>query len=316
MKFQSSVDRIVGKVTDEEKKLIAREMEKRFLTQYATRNLVERQKSAEDLQMIELADSETSKVLRHYDENPFSIPSGNIHFIDSDKWNLREGTAGITRPQYQSILLRDDRSRSILYAHIFHEMLHFKSHYAVQVPTEEGLEPLEDYRLGLSVHSRNIKKEYFHNLNEAVTEELTKRYVLTAFNGPMFAKERDQFVAFRSAQNLKGNDVYALRVELDPEQPAERTRKGLQRYLVKTKEFEYKEERAILKALCDNVACANPQKFSSSDEVLDLFAKAMFSGNILPLGRTIDGSFGKGTFRRIGAAGNDNDRLRRIVLSL
>jgi hypothetical protein len=40
-------------------------------------------------------------------------------------------------------------------------------------------------------------------------------------------------------------------------------------------------------------------KFKNRDEVFDEFAKANFSGNYLPLARTVEGVLGKGSFRRL-----------------
>ena len=70
-------------------------------------------------------------------------------------------------------------------------MLHMKSYHALQITNGKNSE-LDAYRIGLIVYMRDGKKMYFTNLNEAITEEITKRFVSKFFNNPIFSKERKQ----------------------------------------------------------------------------------------------------------------------------
>jgi len=315
MKFQSTVERVVGNVTQKDKKAIAREMEKRFLTQYATHETGEAPKSPEQLRILELADEMTNEVLRHYGKDRFSFPPENVHVIEKDRWTRGENS-GVANSRIQSVSLRSDDNALVFFTTAFHEMLHLKSYYAVQVPTEKGERPLEDYRLGLHVRSRDAKKGYFQNLDEAVTEELTKRFASGAFSHQLFKKERDQFARYRPHGEPENDEAYAVRREKDADQPPGFPEQGKTKYSMWFAEFAFQEERESLWMLCEKMHHADPQEFPDASVAFDLFAKGMLNGNILPLGRAIDRLFGKGTFRRIGEAGSDTDELRRIVTTL
>ena len=60
----------------------------------------------------------------------------------------------------------------------------------------------------------------------------------------------------------------------------------------------YKERKKLYKLL-DKLVINSGGKFKSRDEVFDEFAKANFSGNYLPLARTVEGILGKGSFRKL-----------------
>ena len=92
MKFKSSIDRIVGKIPEEEKGDVSNEMSDRFETQYFMKDAPERPKSPEDLRLLELADQETNAVLAKYGIKPFFVPAKNIYVIDPAEWR-RNGTS-------------------------------------------------------------------------------------------------------------------------------------------------------------------------------------------------------------------------------
>ena len=74
-----------------------------------------------------------------------------------------------------------------------------------------------------------------------------------------------------------------------------------------------------LKLLCEKLAATLPKRFASPTEVFAEFARAYYSGNLLTIGKLIDGVFGDGAFRRIGEAHLGKERngeeLLRVVRS-
>ncbi len=60
----------------------------------------------------------------------------------------------------------------------------------------------------------------------------------------------------------------------------------------------------------------NLEQFTNQDEVFEEFAKGMMTGNILPVGRLIERTFGKGTFRKIGELDEDIQAQIEFVDSL
>jgi len=56
--------------------------------------------------------------------------------------------------------------------------------------------------------------------------------------------------------------------------------------------------------------------FTDPEEVFEAFARGMMTGNPLEIGRLVDGTFGKGTFRKIGEMDEDVDEQLKYVESL
>jgi hypothetical protein len=159
-------------------------------------------------------------------------------------------------------------------------MIHAKSYNAAQI-TNETNPKLRIYRVGLRIKTRDDKSTFLRNINEAVTVELTKKCLLGIINDPIFYGEDEQKEKFK---NGKG--------------------------------FGYPRQREILKTLIDKIYGKNPGKFKNKDEVFDLFAEGAVTGNILPLGRVIEKTFGKKTLRKIGELDEDIEKLKEFINSL
>ncbi len=64
--------------------------------------------------------------------------------------------------------------------------------------------------------------------------------------------------------------------------------------------FHYVDERRFFNKLLDRLYEKNKDSFSSRDEIFALFVKGGFGGNIMPVARLVEKTFGKGSFRRLG----------------
>jgi hypothetical protein len=81
--------------------------------------------------------------------------------------------------------------------------------------------------------------------------------------------------------------------------------------------FPYPQERRILNILIAKLVDHNPQRFQhNGDDVRALFTKSMMTGNLLPIGRLVDGTFGRGTLRKIGELDGDINAQEELVKSL
>jgi hypothetical protein len=226
------------------------------------------------------------------------------------------------------VAAREDPSRLGFFHAVVHEMLHFKSYQALQLTS--GDDPrVAEYREGLVAFSRDGKRKYFTALNEAVTEELTNSVVREHLDDPLFAEETkttkalaERYSAYAktsSGEPLFNDDTYYARVV-----PRSPWREAIGRLVgvsqksgtIETRRSGYPRERKMLGALIDALFARNPARFQRRDQVFDLFAKGMMTGNLLPLGRLIDSTFGKGTFRRIGELDGHRDAQLAFVQGL
>lgn len=299
----TSLERVVGQLTEEKKAQIIEEHEEVFEQQKFSELFAhEVVKSPETTSIISLANDLTNRILARYGKEEFNIPTENIHIIKRKEWKNRRGDARFN-PRFQDIAMSEPYTKIDLLKKVVHETLHFKGHHAVQ--KKLGSPGLTEYRVGFTVKSRDGEREFFRNIDEAVIEELTKEAVMQVREQPPFDKEtrRTQSVlrtdsgARRSdGTPLFNEDTYMAYVRRVNEDGSAEIRAG---------EFTYTDERRVLKKLIAKLRERNPGVFANDREVFDLFAQGVVTGNILPIGRLTDKTFGVGTFRRIGEMDND-----------
>lgn len=325
----SSFERVVGDIPETEKEQILQDKGERFDDQsFKDLEGKEREKTSEELQIIFLVDKAANEIRRRYDLKDFNIPPKNIHIIPEEAWPTGERSGAFYSSMLQAVAVREQPAKIVFMERVFHEMLHFKSYNALQITANESPR-LDEYRCGLTVHARDVEKMYFANLNEAVTEEMTKEAVKKLFDNPLFVDEikktkevmtrYPEAVVSGSSESLFDDDTYYAEIKskkswkeavgrLFGEQ--EKSKK------INVGNFTYRQERRILNVLIDKIFAKNPEKFQDREEVFEVFAKGMMTGSILPIGRLIDKSFGSGTLRRIGELDRDIQEQEKFVNSL
>lgn len=267
----------------------------------------EREKSPEELQLIGIANDMTNEIRRQYGLDDFDVPPENIHIIKKEKWPENyDSTSAFYNSELQGVVMEDHHSRIVFTARMLHEMLHFKSYNALQV-TKENDSRLKGYRVGLTVAARNGKEIYFRSLNEAVTEEMTKRLTAKISNDPLLSDEVRQtqkiMAENRHIRPAFTEDTFyaAIKKEIIKNKDESQTTK----IQVTSNDFVYKQQRKNLNTLIDKIFERNPEKFTAREEVFEVFAKGMMTGNILPIGKLIDKTFGQGTFNKFSDLDKD-----------
>jgi len=325
---ESSIERVVGNLPVETKEKTLLDMADRFLQQnFPELRGKEKQKSPEETHIIECADNATNEILREYGLESFPVPLSNVHIIREEAWPWK--TKGEYQPFVQAVLLREEANRIAQMDRTMHELFHFKSYTAIQKPiADTDSKSYKIYRLGFIASSRDGKKIYFTNLNEAITEELVKRRLAKFLTDPIFAEEvaRNKEIAhyFKNSRLPNGELLFTddtlfaeaigrdrkgalvTKLSLDPEI----------NWGVGRKTFGYVDERKIFNKLIDKIFEPNQGKYNSREQVFDLFAKAMLSGNLLPVGKLIDRTFGVGTFRAMAELDSELDKLEVFIENL
>ena len=325
MEKLSSIDRVVGRIPEARKERILQEAGERFNNQaFEALKTKEREKTSEELQIVDLVNRVTNEIRQKYGLESFDIPPENIHVIAEEKWPM-EKSIGIFSISKQAVATREKMSKLGFAATVFHELIHFKSYGAAQITAGEKLKLDSTYRLGLSARTRDGEKLYFDNLNEAVTEELTKRFVKSLSTQPLFAAAikqtrevmvKNSHVTADSGRPLFDDDTYYAEV-----QGRKSWRESVGRLFGKganiaTERFSYTLARQVLNVLIDKLFERNLEKFQDREEVFEVFAKGMMTGNILPVGRLVEETFGKGTFRKIGELDEDIQAQEAFIGSL
>lgn len=229
------------------------------------------QKTARDVDILNFARESVEDLMKQYGrEKDIDVPLSHIHILEPDgtKKYLERYFAGAHSTVGASILADRDPSDVQFCLTCFHEILHLKSFSSVQfTKTEKPV--LKQYRSGLSVRSRDGKEVYFTDLEEGVIGLLSQKFYDTKLkSSPLFEEELK-----------KGEGEF---------------------YIGRKKETEK------LQKIVDELWEKNQDSFSSREEILDLFVDAQINGNLLTIGKLIERTFGKGSFREIGSSQLDS----------
>lgn len=295
----SSIDRSVGNFSEPQRQALYVAYQKVFNGQNIARlNRASLSKTRDQLKIIAEANAATNALRRKYGLENFDVPPENIHIIKKEVWGA-PSTPNVDiffTPLIQSIFLKDT-PRNIRFAKkVFASMIRFKSYGAVQKLTDSG--EITDYRMGLWMCPRSRAKAvsgfaYFKELNDAIVETLAVRYIASQVGNILFKKELGETGELRKHAKDLGKrefldeDIYDI-------------------WNVKQNQFDIaslgnKAERAALKTITDDIFWKNCKndRFPKKENVFDVFARAMFTGHLFELAHLMDGTFGKGTLRKI-----------------
>ncbi len=266
------------------------------------------EKSEEERELITLANQVTNDILQECGLPPFDIPPENVLVLQDASYR-EDGQFGNYDDENYTINVHRQNVALVFFHTLVHEMLHFKSYQAYQkMPGKNG--SVENYRAGLTVYSRDVETQYLNDLNEAVTEELTKRVSSKYYSqNQKLQAERDS--TREEIKRLVTEECYS---EDEFEDALYVEDFGWQEPLC-VKTYAYQDERLALEVLITHLYAKNNDQFQSEHEVFMVFAKAMLSGNLLPLARLIDNTFGRKSFNRL-AKGEDGASLNWLVSKL
>jgi hypothetical protein len=308
---KSSVSRVVGNLPQKDKQEILESMDYSFANQNMLKG--EKKKTKEQREILEIVNQVTNEILQKYGLENFDIPEENNHIIDEKILGNRSGDHN---QPFQRSRIENDSVRSAFMANSFHEDLHFKSYQDWQILRNKPNKP-EISRCGLMIITRDKGKVLFKNLNEAITEAMCKKYAPKLLSHPLFKTEQEetQKIITDRPVGTFDSDIFYLRQKI--------SFLNLKQILLGKPEREYEEraflyvaERQALSTLIKKLFTKNPAKFKNEEEIMEMFEKAMLGGNINSIGKLIDHTFGKETFRRIGELGEDTKGLADFINTL
>lgn len=333
MKGKTHYERIIGG-TEEEKMVASKELQTEFEKMSAKLAEYELEKNPEDLKIIQKTESIIDRMVAQYGGEPKPLPLDHIYVLKPGSvLAMTEGklAVGIHKPLGLKIGVERGKSKSLFASTVAHELFHLKSYKSARVG--KSGEDVRLYRSGLSMIDRKDpneemgnEKEYFAILEEAIVAECTKKFLDEISKDSAFSEEaeavkkfRDWVVAYHRSGGIPEEKAKEFERELkyisEPQNKVERVlafsddeeerqayAAGMFEALCEKGEVETVEryrERKKLYELLDKLVENSGGKFKNRDEVFDEFAKANFSGNYLPLARTVESILGKGSFRKL-----------------
>src|SRR3989339_11850 len=112
----TSFEHVIGKgLTPEDKEKILKNQEKDFESQeFKDLKEIEKEKTPEELEIIELANEEINKLLKKFGLREFNIPAKNIHIVPADKWPEGEEYKNTYKPMSQAITVKEEPHKTTM----------------------------------------------------------------------------------------------------------------------------------------------------------------------------------------------------------
>ncbi len=276
---ESNIDRVFSPSEDEQKKV-----EKVFERTLSLQELVvfqtEREKTPEELEIIKFLDKETNEIAHEFIGAGMEISHKYLHIISEDEFDdnrrrespEREIPNAFYSHKQQAIIMKNkDLNLANFTKLAAHEMLHMKSYQSYRTNLEKEPGKAFHRRTGPSITSReNPNKDFFPDLNEAITEYLVVRMI------------RERWPENR-------NDL--------PQALKEKTTHfSQQEFIDQFGDVSYVGEQLSLMEIMDKVIEKNPDEYKTREDVLKIFGNAYFAGHILKLRKIIDQTYGNGSF--------------------
>ena len=223
---------------------------------------------------------------------------------------------------------KDVRNQEFLHT-VIHGLGHAKSYRALKAfrerEEEEKIALVSEYRSGLRIIKlASSEAVLFHSLNEAITETLA----IEVTNGIMNANREVFRVEIIQQINWEIEKVWSIKTTKDPRvatmkekmqkagwvsgRPSLEWQQEFQKkifdeyqYAYPAKFQSYKKERGVFERLITTLAEKSEDYKNKEDEIRGLFYHAYFSGRLLTVGRLVEKTLGKGTFRMVAEMGYD-----------
>ncbi len=277
----------------------------------------EREKTPEEIKIIEEVLAKMPDFVEKYGGKPVPVRPEHIHIMNPSDLpevggqNLK-GTIGIYSTSSQKIAISPSITENKLgfAGAVSHEVIHFnafqsitrREHSFFQEPSvfatrSSGFSvSVEAGKKGIPYSPLGKKAKtmaYFYFINEAMTEELTKRFDEECFGSiPLLAPDIENREKFRAGivSEAKAEDIRVVN-------PVKGILRG---FVPKGLPYYYAPQRKKLWKIIGEIKKKNSRKFDSDEDVFNVFARAYFTGKKLEAARLIEKTFGKGSFRKLG----------------
>lgn len=309
--------RIVGGASDEKKDEVRNEMVGKLFKQFESMSPEDRDRLAEleypksekELALINFTNIETSKLMEEAGIESYDIPSENYHIIPPELFNkISRPTANATTSYVEQGIVfnaKDFRNNPVFFGSVaLHEALHLKAHLTMQVEEKDGGVKRTPYRKGVSVsalqrHGHHGKyHEHFAGLHEAIVAETQKRYTGKLLDLPELKKEKEWLTSDAAAEARK---KLAEKKEIPEDEIIWIGERDKDDYRL----HAYLAQREVLNYVYSEIQKEFPDQFKNIDDIHRVFLKAHFTGQLLPIARLVEKTFGEGSFRLLGNMDTD-----------
>jgi len=305
----SGIMRVANVPPEKEKEILSDIKTELFDEQTVSR--LEREKTPEEVEIINGILTDMADFIKKYRGTALKITPEHIHVVDRDKLSegQMQGILGVFGGKYwpdnQLITVhpRSDEGYLKFAKVVTHELIHFYAFQSINFDQKGGqmLSRVEGFSTAVGENKDsesylNGSEFYFNDIEEALTEELTKRFDKEYFGSiPALAEE------IRKRNNLRSrikDKVAAGEIMGCTEKMEKIGGESVTRW--RAEDYSYQEQRKELWDLIKDVWHKNPKQFKSVEDIFSMFAEAHFTGRRLKVARLIEKTYGKGSFRKLG----------------
>lgn len=191
---------------------------------------------------------------------------------------------------------------------LIHEYLHkgaFRKYARMPIgPSWMNMEGVMPEREGLANVKRGTYplKWRFKAIDEGLTELLAKKILHNVVDGnEMFREELNKRFTKVDKKISRDRLFETWGVNAYDIEDLETIRDGEDTIFEWTRVGVYKDEQDLIMLLAREIKNAHPEKYKNIDECIMTFLKAQNRGELLPMSKDIDTTFGKGTFRLLAS---------------
>lgn len=256
----------------------------------------ELEKSASEREITDLALAGLPDFIAQYGGRPVPFTADHVHLVNrremSEELDDDECGGDFNAALQAAIIYMDGADEKIPQTELFHRIAHELLHgQAFQSVDHVEADSTAQRRGGLAIWLEKEGRWSGQTLNEAITEELTKRYLQHTLATANHQGMTDEQAQTRDArrflpEGIAADEVVVSVSDVDGGQPGS--------FL-----FTYDKPRERLNALLDDLAKKNPHDLPDREAAFTMFAHAFFTGNLLPLGRLLEQTYGKNALRRL-----------------
>lgn len=273
------------------------------------RTEIERDKTPAEREIVNHVIASLPRFVEHYGLLPVKgISEDAVHILDREKLAEQDradlaswDVGGWYDVAHQRVFVMSGESALRTAERVVHELLHLESATTLKADQRlEGTVPtiaefrrrkLYPRRIGFSVFDKTGKTRFFRQIDEAVIEELARRFDEGSFKQiPSLKKEIEERERVRQRASSRVDNISAVTTEQRPD--------GM--WETKIFEYAYRAERQQLGDLIRGLYERNQDAYGSKEEVFGLFAHAALTGELLQVARLIERTYGTGSFRELG----------------
>lgn len=338
--FERPPVRVVGKSSEETKEKLREKIATRFkegLDENFSDPIAEKFKTLEydkrpyEVEFIVAANEIINKLRERYGLPPFQVSPDKIHIVPPEL--LREagygtGFTGLQDTNRQIIVANSEQLRQNITKtgrNMLHEITHLMGYVAFEAVDEDKKEVQEEtdlnsnkdttnkdqkliwgnHRIGLMTFGGRRKSkegryyENFRGLNEAVVSEIENKYsnnIINNSNNPEVLAELE-WLDSEEAQEIKREVAKKQNI---PEDEITWVNKDQKATVIAT-EKTYRPQRKVLHYIVEQIA---EEAHKDTEEIIDTFFKAHFTGNIVEIAKLINRVFDDElAFRALGMMG-------------